>query len=115
VNYSIDNRAAAERILPLAREKGIAVVINMPFGGLRGSFFSRVANRPLPDFAQEIGATSWAQFFLKYILANPAVTAVIPGTTTMQFLHDNLAGGRGVVPDAAMARRMEAFWDALPA
>ncbi|MGC4027323.1 MAG: aldo/keto reductase [Steroidobacteraceae bacterium] len=115
VDYSIGNRGAAERILPLARDKGIAVIINVPFGGRGRSFFPRVAGKPVPDFAREIGATTWAQFFLKFIIAHPAVTAAIPGTTTVDYLRDNQAAGRGVVPDAAMVKRMEQYWDALPA
>ena len=115
VDYSIGNRGAAERILPLARDKGIAVLINVPFGGRGRSFFPRVAGKELPDFAKEIGATTWAQFFLKYIIANPAVTATIPGTTSVAHLQDNQQAGRGVIPDAAMVKRMETFWDALPA
>ncbi len=114
IDYSIGNRGAAERILPLARDKGIAVLINVPFGGRGRSFFPRVAGKPLPDFASEIGATTWAQFFLKFIIANPAVTAAIPGTTTTEYLRDNQSAGRGIVPNAAQVRRMEEYWDALP-
>jgi aryl-alcohol dehydrogenase-like predicted oxidoreductase len=114
VDYSIGNRGAAERILPMAKDKGLAVLINVPFGGRGRSFFPRVAGKPLPDFAKDIGATSWAQFFLKYIIANSAVTAAIPGTTTAAHLIDNQAAGRGAVPDAAMVKKMEEFWDAMP-
>lgn len=110
VNYSIDDRAAAQGLLPLAREKGIAVLNNMPFGGRRGSLFPRVAGKKLPEWAAEFDATTWAQFMLKYCLANPAVTVVIPGTTTLARLRDNLGGGRGRLPDAAMLRRMEQYW-----
>lgn len=115
VDYSIGNRGAAEHILPMAREKGIAVLINVPFGGRGRSFFPRVAGKQVPDFAREFGATTWAQFFLKYIIAQSAVTAVIPGTTTVDYLRDNQAAGRGAVPDAAMVKRMEDYWDTLPA
>lgn len=115
VDYSIGNRGAAEKILPMAKDMGIAVLINVPFGGRGRTLFPRVAGKPLPDFAKEIGAASWAQFFLKYIIGNEAVTAAIPGSTTVEFLRDNQAAGRGVVPDAAMRKRMEEYWDALPA
>jgi aryl-alcohol dehydrogenase-like predicted oxidoreductase len=113
VDYSIGNRDAAELVLPLAKEKGIAVINNVPFGGRGRSFFPKVAGKPVPDFAKEFDATTWAQFFLKYNLANPTVTAIIPGTTTLEFLQDNQAGGRGRLPDAAMVKKMEAFWDAI--
>ncbi len=110
VNYSIDDRSAAQDILPLAQEKGIAVLNNVPLGGRGGSLFSRVAGKKLPDWAAEFDATSWAQFLLKYCVANPAITVVIPGTTTVAHLRDNQAAGRGRLPDAAMLRRMEQFW-----
>ena len=115
VDYSIGNRSANEKILPMARDMGIAVLVNVPFGGRGRTLFPRVAGKPLPDFAKDIGATTWAQFFLKYIIANPVVTAAIPGSTTVEYLRDNQAAGRGVVPDAAMVKRMEQFWDSMPA
>ncbi len=117
VNYSIDDRASAERILPLARELGMAVLINMPFGGRRGaaSTFGRVADRPLPDWADEIDAASWAQVFLKYVVSHPAVTAAIPGTTRPSHLTDNQAAGRGRLPDADLRREIERYWDTLEA
>jgi aryl-alcohol dehydrogenase-like predicted oxidoreductase len=114
VNYSIGNRGADAKILPMARDMGIAVLTNVPFGGRGRTMFPRVQGKPLPDFAKEIGAETWAQFFLKYIIGNPAITATIPGSTTVEFLRDNQTAGRGVVPDAAMRKRMEAYWDALP-
>lgn len=113
VDYSIDNRESAKQLLPMAQDMGIAVLNNMPFGGVRGSLFPRVAGKPLPAFAQEIGATTWAQFMLKYNLSHPAITAAIPGTTTVEYLRDNQAAGRGVLPDAALRKRMEQYWDAL--
>jgi aryl-alcohol dehydrogenase-like predicted oxidoreductase len=113
VDYSIGNRGAEEKILPLAQEKGIAVLINVPFGGRGRSFFPKVADKPLPDFAKEFDATTWAQFFLKYNLSHPTVTACIPGTTTAAYLQDNQQAGRGRLPDAAMRKRMEEYWDAL--
>jgi aryl-alcohol dehydrogenase-like predicted oxidoreductase len=113
VDYSIDNRGAAEQILPLAQEKGIAVLNNVPFGGRGRSVFPRLAGKALPDFAKEIDATTWAQFMLKYNLSNPAITGIIPGTTTVEYLVDNQLGARGRVPDAALRKRMEEFWSTI--
>jgi aryl-alcohol dehydrogenase-like predicted oxidoreductase len=114
INYSLDDRAAADKVLPLAQERGAAVLVNLPFGGRRGSnLFARVSGRPLPEWAREFDATSWAQFFLKYVLSHPAVTCVIPGTTKRSHLEDNQRAGRGRLPDAAMRKRIEAFWDGL--
>ena len=113
VDYSIANRAAAQDLLPLAQERGMAVLNNVPLGGRNTSLFPRVAGRKLPDWAAEFGATTWAQFMLKYNLSHPAITAVIPGTTTPEYLRDNQAAGRGVLPDAALRKRMEQYWDAL--
>jgi len=113
VDYSIGNRAAADDLLPLAQAKGIAVLNNMPFGGRNTSLFPRVAGKPLPVWAAEFGASTWAQFMLKYNLSHPAITAVIPGTTTVEYLRDNQAAGRGRLPDAVTRRRMEQYWDAL--
>jgi len=113
LDYSIANRGAAERLLPLAAERGMAVLVNLPFGGSRdGNLLAKLKDRPLPDFAAEIGAASWAQLLLKYILGHPAVTCAIPGMTRLENLRDNLGGGRGPMPDAALRRRMEAWWDA---
>ena len=116
VDYSLENRNAAEAVLPLAQQRKIGVLINVPFGG-RGqgaaSTFARVKGRPLPDWAAEFDATSWAQVFLKYIVSHPAITATIPGTTQVRNLEDNQGAGRGRLPDAAMRRRIEEFWDSL--
>ena len=111
VNYSLGDRDAEEYLLPAARDAGAALLINLPFG--RNSMFRKVGNRPLPDFAAEFGATSWAQFFLKFILSHPAVTAVIPGTDKPEYMIDNLKAGRGAMPDAAMRQRIIKYWDAL--
>lgn len=112
VDYSIANRAAAREILPLAAERRIGVLINMPFGGRRGgNLFPRVRDRPLPDWAAEFDATSWSQFFLKYVVSHPSVTAAIPGTTKVANLDDNLGAARGRLPDAVQRARMEAWWD----
>src|SRR5690606_22105391 len=90
IDYSVVNRSAAERVLPLAQDHGVAVLVAVPFGGRAGNVLSLVANRPLPDFASEIGAASWAQLCLKYNLSHPAVTVVIPGTTNSLHMIDNL-------------------------
>lgn len=113
VDYSIGNRTAAERILPLAQDRGMAVMLNVPFGGRGGTVLQEVAGRPLPDWAAEIDATSWAQVFLKYLVSHPAVTVAIPGTTQVAHAVDNNAAARGRMPDAAMRRRIEQFYDAL--
>jgi len=115
VNYSIANRNAADAILPLAQERKMAVMVNVPFGGVgnTGSTFGRVKGRALPDWAAEIDAESWAQVFLKYVVSHSAVTVAIPGTTQVQHLVDNQGAGRGRLPDAAMRREIERYWDAL--
>jgi aryl-alcohol dehydrogenase-like predicted oxidoreductase len=114
VDYSIGNRGAGDAILPLARDRGMAVLLNVPFGGRGGRNLLRtVADRPLPDWAKEFDAETWAQFFLKYAVSHPAVTCAIPGTTQAAHLEDNLRGARGRLPDEAMRRKMEQFWDSL--
>lgn len=110
VDYSIDNRSSADAILPLARDRGMAVLINVPFGGRRGSLFGRLAGKPVPEWAQEFDAATWAQYMLKYIISHPAVTVVIPGTTNLAHLEDNQRGGRGRLPNAAQRKRMEEHW-----
>lgn len=111
VDYSLANRSAAERILPLARDRGVATLINLPFG--RGRLFRAVGDRPLPDWAAGFDAGSWAQFFLKYVISHPAVTVAIPGTTEPGHARDNVGAMRGRLPDAATRRRMEEYFDAL--
>jgi len=112
VDYSIGNRLAADAVLPAAQERGIAVLLNEPLGGRRGgNALTQVAGRMLPEWAADIDARSWAQFFLKYAISHPAVTCAIPGTTSVAHLEDNQLGGRGRVPDAALRKRMEQFWD----
>jgi aryl-alcohol dehydrogenase-like predicted oxidoreductase len=110
VDYSIANREAAETILPLALERKVAVLVNLPFG--RSSLFRAASGRPLPPWAADIDVTSWAQYFLKYVIGHPAVTCAIPGSTQVAHLEDNQGAGRGRLPDAAMRRRMEEYWDA---
>ncbi|MEJ2385462.1 MAG: aldo/keto reductase [Xanthomonadales bacterium] len=111
VNYSLADRAAADRLLPLARDKGVAVLVNRPFG--RGRLFDAVRGRALPSWAADIDATSWGQVFLKYILSHPAATIPIPGTSKPHHAEDNMAAMRGRLPDAALRRDMEAFIDDL--
>jgi aryl-alcohol dehydrogenase-like predicted oxidoreductase len=113
IDYSVLDRAAADRILPLAADHGVATVIARPFAGRRGGVFSLVGDRPLPDFASEIGVTSWAQLALKYNLANPAVTVVIPGTDDPEHMVDNMGAGRGELPDADLRSRIEQIFDDL--
>jgi aryl-alcohol dehydrogenase-like predicted oxidoreductase len=107
INYSIMEREAEELILPLAQDRQIAVIINRPFGG--GDLFSRVRAKPLPAWAGEFDCHSWAQFFLKWILAHPAVTCAIPATNNSGHLEDNLRAGLGWLPDPAARRRMTEF------
>jgi diketogulonate reductase-like aldo/keto reductase len=104
VDYSLDDRAAERGLLPYAADNGVAVLINMPFGG--GGLLRKLLPRPLPAWAIEIGCTSWAQILLKFVLANKAVTCVIPGTGKPEHMRDNAQAGLGVYPDAAMLQRM---------
>jgi diketogulonate reductase-like aldo/keto reductase len=104
INYSIMEREAEERILPLAQERGIAVIVNRPFGG--GDLFSRVRSKPLPEWSSEFDCRSWAQLFLKWIIATPAVTCAIPATEKPRHLEDNMQAGIGRLPDARMRQRM---------
>ena len=115
IDYSLGNRGAGDELLPLAADRGMAVLINLPFGGRRdGNLFSRVRGQELPGWANEIGVKSWGQLFLKYVISHPAVTCAIPGMTRLANLEDNLAAARGTLPDAAIRRRMESWWDSLP-
>jgi aryl-alcohol dehydrogenase-like predicted oxidoreductase len=111
VNYSLSDRAAAGRLLPLAQDRGIAVLVNRPFG--RGELFDAVRDRPLPDWASDIDAHSWGQVFLKYIIGHPAATLPIPGTSKPHHAEDNMQALYGRLPDAALRREMEAFMDGL--
>jgi diketogulonate reductase-like aldo/keto reductase len=104
VDYSLDDRGAERSLLPFAADNGVAVLINMPFGG--GGLLRKLSARKLPDWAGEIGCTSWAQILLKFVLANRAVTCVIPGTAKPEHMRDNIQAGLGIYPDAAMLRRM---------
>lgn len=113
IDYALDNRDVESAILPLAQEKKIAVMVYVPFG--RNSLFRRVGDRPLPDWAGEFDAQSWAQFFLKFVISHPAVTVVTPATSKATHMADNLAAATGRLPDGAMRKRMAAFIDSLPA
>jgi diketogulonate reductase-like aldo/keto reductase len=104
LNYALDDRQAEQRLLPLAAERGIAILVNQPFGG--GGLIRKLAPRPLPAWAGEIGCASWAQILLKFVLGHPAVTCVIPGTGRPEHMTDNVGAGFGVYPDAAMRKRM---------
>ena len=109
--YNIVDRAAEERLLPLAQDRGIAVIVNRPFQ--QGALTRRLEGEPLPGWAAEIGATTWAQAILKFILSHPAVTTVIPATTRVDHVRENLAAGAGPLPDAALRARMAADVAAL--
>jgi len=109
INYSIDAREAADRLLPLAAERGIAAIVNMPFGG--GGLLRKLRDQPLPAWASEIDCKSWAQVLLKFVLSHPAVTCTIPGTNRPEHMAENAAAGSGAMPDAAFWRRHA---DALP-
>jgi diketogulonate reductase-like aldo/keto reductase len=104
INYSVMEPDAEGRVLPLAQERGIAVIANRPFGA--GDLFDKVRSKPLPEWASEFDCRSWAQFFLKWTVANPAITCAIPATDKPRHLEDNVQGGIGRLPDATMRRRM---------
>ncbi len=111
INYSIFNRFAETRILPMARERGMAVLANMPFEKAR--LFQVVQGRPVPDFARDFAST-WAEFFLKWVIANPAVTCVLPATSNPVHAAENVRALRGPLPDEAMRRRMVQHMEGLP-
>lgn len=112
IDYAVDNREADQHVLPLAKDKGIAVLGYAPFGRTR--LWARVGQRPVPDYAADFGAKTWAQFFLKFVLGNPAMTTVTPATSKPENMADNIGGMVGPVPDEAMRKRMIATVDALP-
>jgi aryl-alcohol dehydrogenase-like predicted oxidoreductase len=112
IDYAIDNREVERTILPLAQERRIGVLVYAPFG--RSRLWSRVAGRDVPEWAAEFDATSWAQFFLKFVGSHPAVTAITPATSQARHMRDNLGGAMGRLPDADTRRRMIELVDALP-
>jgi aryl-alcohol dehydrogenase-like predicted oxidoreductase len=111
-DYAVDNRAAEETFLPLARDRGIGVLVYAPFGRTR--LWNRVAGREVPSWAHEFDAHSWAQFFLKYVASHPDVTAITPATSRPENMADNMGGAVGRLPDQATRRRMAQYVDALP-
>lgn len=111
-NYAIDDRFAEETILPLARDRGIGVLVYAPFGRTR--LWRRVRDQSLPGWAADFGAQTWAQFFLKYVAGHADVTAITPATSKAQNMLDNLRGGMGLLPDAGQRRRMAELVDSLP-
>ncbi len=111
VDCSIANRETEKRLIPAAAEVGAAVLIALPFG--RSSLFAKVKGKPLPPVAAEIGAATWGQVFLKYLLGNPAVTCVIPGTDKASHMADNLAAGRGPMPDAKQRAELVRYFEGL--
>lgn len=112
-NYAIDDRHAEQTILPLARDRGIAVLVYAPFGRTR--LWRRVAGREVPEWAREFDASSWAQFFLKFVASHPAATAITPATSRPANMADNVGGGIGRLPDEQARKRMIALVDSLPA
>ena len=111
VDYAVDNRKSAELILPLAQELGIATLIYVPFG--RSRLWARVKGQKVPEWAHDFGASTWGQFFIKYIAAHPAVTCVTPATSKAKNMLDNLGAAYGELPDEATRRRMEQVIEAL--
>jgi aryl-alcohol dehydrogenase-like predicted oxidoreductase len=114
VDYSMQDRTAEKDVFPVAKDKGMGVLVNMPLGGRRGNnLMTQVSGKELPKWAADLDVTSWAQFFLKYNISHPVVTAAIPGTTKVSHLEDNQKAGRGRLPDAATRKKMEEFWASI--
>jgi diketogulonate reductase-like aldo/keto reductase len=111
LTYNVLDREAEDRLLPLARERGVAVIANRPFR--QGSLIRSVERHPLPGWAAEIGCASWAQFLLKFIVSHPAVTCAIPATTRVEHVRENMGAALGRLPDAAMRARMAAHVEGL--
>jgi aryl-alcohol dehydrogenase-like predicted oxidoreductase len=111
IDLAIDNRDSQDRIIPLAADLGMAVIVNSPFG--RNRVFQKTAGKPLPDWAKDYDIASWAQFALKYIVSNPQVTVAIPGVGTTQYLTDDLAAAKGRMPDEATRKKMAAYLDQI--
>src|SRR5690349_8580230 len=111
INYSLAERDAEKRLLPLAAERKVNVIINRPFAG--SALFSQTKGKQLPSWAAELGIASWAQYFLKWIVSHPAVTCAIPGTGRPDHMRDNLAAGKGPFPDGATRNKMAEYFDSL--
>lgn len=109
--YNIEDREAEKRLLPLAQERGLGVIINRPFQ--RGGLFDQVKGKPLPAWASEIDCRTWAQFFLKFVVSHPGVTCAIPATRRVDHMRENMAASQGLMPDAAMRKRMTDYFEAL--
>lgn len=109
--YNMEDREAEKRLLPLAQERGLGVIINRPFQ--RGGLFDRVKSKPLPDWAGEIDCSTWAQFFLKFVVSHPGVTCAIPATRRVDHMRENMAVGQSPMPDTAMRKRMADYFEAL--
>lgn len=106
INYSVGEREAEQRLLPLARDRGVAVIANRPFAG--GETLRRLRDRAVPDFAAELGCTSWAQLLLKFVISHPALTCAIPATSKVTHLRDNMKAGTGTMPDEKLRARIAA-------
>jgi diketogulonate reductase-like aldo/keto reductase len=111
LSYNIEDRTAEEHLLPLAAERGMAVLVNRPYQ--RGDLFRKIRGKELPGWAAEFDCTSWGQFFLKFIVSHPAVTCVIPATSKIDHMEDNMAAGFGPLPDAATRRKMVGYFESL--
>ena len=111
LNYSIETRDAEDRLLPLAAEKGVAVMVNRPFED--SAIFERVSSKPLPEWAKDFDCATWGQFFLKYVLSHPAVSCAIPATAKPKHMADNLAAGKGRLPDAKMRTEMVKYFESV--
>ncbi|MDX1563414.1 MAG: aldo/keto reductase, partial [Gammaproteobacteria bacterium] len=112
IDYAVDNTSAADELFPIARDRGIAIMVYMPFGRTR--LWDRVEGHEVPDFARDFGAETWAQFFLKFAAAHPDVTTVTPATSKAHHMLDNMGAAMGRLPDAAEQRRMIEFIEGLP-
>jgi diketogulonate reductase-like aldo/keto reductase len=112
IDYAVDNRGVEQTILPLAQQRRIGVLVYLPFG--RTSLFRRAGTSPLPDWAAEFDARTWAQFFLKYVISHPAVTVVTPATSQAKHMLENIGGGIGRLPNEATRKRMVELVDSWP-
>ncbi len=111
LTYNIADREVESRLLPLAKDRGIAVIVNRPFQG--GSLFRKIANKPLPPWAKEINCDNWAQFFLKFVVSHDAVTCAIPATTRVEHMLQNMAARLGPMPDSNIRQQMFRYWKNL--